>query len=109
MEDIEIGKKRKSCRYFKMKTLDAHKTESIDQVIEDYIDKESVVFSGRANTYLNISNYVDTHMSEKSTKEAAAALKWVHIAISNAKRNLLGVYHKIKDLRLGGENIVFGY
>ncbi|MDG1915020.1 MAG: transposase, partial [Crocinitomix sp.] len=23
-------------------------------------------------------------------------LKWVHIAISNAKRNFLGVYHKIK-------------
>jgi hypothetical protein len=35
---------------------------------------------------------VDTHMSEKSTKETTATtLKWVHIAISNAKRNLLGV------------------
>ena len=55
------------------------------------------MFSDRANTYLNISDYVDTHMSEKSTKETTATtLKWVHIAISNAKRNLLGVYHKIK-------------
>ena len=36
-------------------------------------------------------------MSEKSTKETTAnTLKWVHIAISNSKRNLLGVYHKIK-------------
>ena len=97
LEDIETGKKSKSCRYFKMKALDTHKTDSIDQVIEDNIDKESVVFSDRANTYLNISNYVDTHMSEKSTKETTATtLKWVHIAISNAKRNLLGVYHKIK-------------
>jgi hypothetical protein len=70
------------------------------------------VFSDRANTYLNISDYVDNHMSEKSTKETTAivtALKWVRIAISNAKRNLLGVYHKIKDLRLRGDNIVFGY
>jgi hypothetical protein len=110
LEDIETGKKSKSCRYFKMKALDTHKTDSIDQVIEDNVDKESVVFSDRANTYLNISDYVDTHMSEKSTKETTATtLKWVHIAISNAKRNLLGVYHKIKDLRLRGENIVFGY
>jgi transposase-like protein len=97
LEDIETGKKSRSCRYFKMKALDTHKTDSIDQVIEENVDKESVVFSDRANTYLNISNYVDTHMSEKSTKETTATtLKWVHIAISNAKRNLLGVYHKIK-------------
>lgn len=97
LEDIETGKKSKSCRYFKMKALDTHKTDSIDQVIEENVDKESVVFSDRANTYLNISDYVDTHMSEKSTKETTATtLKWVHIAISNAKRNLLGVYHKIK-------------
>ena len=97
LENIETGKKSKSCRYFKMKDLDTHKTDSINQVIQENIDKESVVFSDRANTYLNISDYVDTHMSEKSTKETTATtLKWVHIAISNAKRNLLGVYHKIK-------------
>jgi hypothetical protein len=34
---------------------------------------------------------------EKSSKETTnTTLKWVHIAISNAKRNLLGVYHKVK-------------
>lgn len=38
---------------------------------------------------------------EKSTPEVTKeTLKWVHIAISNAKRNFLGVYHKIK-----GENL----
>lgn len=80
-----------------MKALDTHKTDSINQVIQENIDKESVVFSDRANTYLNISDYVDTHMSEKSTKETTATtLKWIHIAVSNSKRNLLGVYHKIK-------------
>ncbi len=30
---------------------------------------------------------------EKSTK---TTLKWVHIIIANAKRTLLGIYHKIK-------------
>jgi hypothetical protein len=47
-------------------------------------------------------------MSEKPTKETTT-LKRVRITISNAKKNLLGVYHKIKDLRLRGENVVFGY
>ncbi len=46
---------------------------------------------------MNIADYVDIHISEKpnerTTKET---LKWVHIAISNAKRNFVGTYHKIK-------------
>jgi hypothetical protein len=34
-------------------------------------------------------------VSEKSTKETTReTLKWVHIAISNAKRNSLGNHHK---------------
>jgi len=35
---------------------------------------------------------------EKSSKETTEeTLKWVHIAISNAKRNLLENYHKNKE------------
>ena len=36
-------------------------------------------------------------MTAKSNKEVTEdTLKWVHIFISNAKRNLLGNYHKVK-------------
>jgi hypothetical protein len=36
------------------------------------------------------------HVTEKSTKESTETkLRWVHIFISNAKRNLLSNYHKI--------------
>ncbi len=36
-------------------------------------------------------------MTEKSNKRTTeTTLKWVNIAISNAKRTLLGVFHKIK-------------
>ncbi len=36
-------------------------------------------------------------ITEKSNKETTqTTLKWVHIAISNAKRTLLGIFHKIK-------------
>ena len=42
------------------------------------------------------------HYTEKSDKQTnkqttIETLKWVHITISNAKRNLLGNYHKIKE------------
>jgi hypothetical protein len=40
----------------------------------------------------------DTHISFKSDKiTTKTLLKWVHVAMSNAKRNLLGVYHMISN------------
>ena len=97
LESLETGKHSKHCGYFKMKILDGHKTNEINNVVSDNFDEKSIVFTDKANTYLNISEYVDMHFTEKSTKETTCVtLKWVHIAISNAKRNLLGMYHKIK-------------
>lgn len=97
LEDIETGKKSSSCRYYKMKALTSHKSLSIKKIVSENIEETSIVFSDKANTYLDIEDYVEMHVSEVSTKELTkTTLKWVHIAISNAKRNFLGVYHKIK-------------
>ena len=65
------------------------------------IAKDSVLFTDKSSSYLNLSDYVEMHISDKSTKETTnGMLRWVHIAISNAKRNLLGIYHSVKDLYL---------
>ncbi len=46
---------------------------------------------------MNIANNVEIHITEKSTEQTTKeTLKWVHIAISNAKRNFVGTYYKIK-------------
>ena len=46
---------------------------------------------------MDISDFVELHIMEKKFKRNyQETLKWVHIAISNAKKNLLGNYHKIK-------------
>lgn len=38
------------------------------------------------------------HVTEKSSRHTTkTTLKWVHIAISNAKRTFLGVYHKMSS------------
>jgi hypothetical protein len=40
---------------------------------------------------------VEIHITEKSNEQTTKeTLKWVHIAISNAKRSFAGNYHKIK-------------
>lgn len=83
--------------YFKMKVLTSHFKEEINQVVKENFDQASIVFSDKSTSYVNISNFVEAHITQKSDKSTTKeTLKWVHIAISNAKRTLLGLYHKIK-------------
>jgi hypothetical protein len=97
LEDIETGETSRQCRYFKMKVLKNHNSDEVDRVVKENIDEKSIVFSDKSKSYLNISKYVDVHVSEISNKKTTVKnLPWVHIAISNAKRTLLGIYHKTK-------------
>lgn len=97
LEDIETSKKNNQCRYFKAKVMSDHSAEDIDQTLKNAISKEkSIVFSDKSTSYINIADYVDIHMTEKSSEETTKeTLKWVHIAIGNAKRDLQK-FHKIK-------------
>lgn len=96
LEDIETGKKTKQCGYFKAKVLTDHKANGINTMITESIDEKSIVFTDKSTSYIDIADFVELHIEEKSDKHTTkTSLKWVHIAISNAKRNL-GNYHKIK-------------
>ena len=98
VEDIDTGKVDRQCRYFKAKVLQDHKMESTDRTLQQAIENdESIVFTDQSTSYVNIADYVDIHINEKSNEQTTKeTLKWVHIAISNAKRNFVGTYHKIK-------------
>lgn len=98
LEDIDTGKVERQCRYFKAKVLDDHKADGTDDVLKGNIDDdEIIVFSDKSTSYVNIADYVEIHITEKSDKQTTKqTLKWVHIAISNAKRTFTGNYHKIK-------------
>ncbi len=97
LEEIDSGKKSNHCRYFKMKVLESYEKEQINQIIEDNIAEKTIVFSDKSTSYVDIAKFVEVHVTEKSSKETTTkTLPWVHIAISNAKRTLLGIYHKIK-------------
>ena len=97
LEDLGTGKKSKQCRYFKMKVLEGQSAEEVNGFIGENISGASIVFSDKSTSYFDIAEYVEVHITEKSTKETTkTTLQWVHIAISNAKRTLLGIYHKIK-------------
>ena len=97
LEDIDTGRKEKQVRFFKAKVLDGHGGEEISETIKESLDNQSIVFTDKSTSYVDIADFVELHVMEKSSKETTEeTLKWVHIAISNAKRNLLGNYHKLK-------------
>jgi transposase-like protein len=101
LEDIETGKTSKSCRYFKAKILEDHTDQGINEAIKKSIQESSIVFTDQSTSYVDIASWAEIHISEKSTKQTTKeTLKWVHIFISNAKRNLLRNYHKIKHKNL---------
>ena len=97
LEDINTKKNSRHCRYFKAKVLESHSKDEINNTINNSIHEKSIVFTDKSTSYVDIADYVELHITEKSDKKTTEeTLKWVHITISNAKRNLLGNYPKIK-------------
>ena len=97
LEDVETGKTENQCRYFKAKVLENHKAENTDETVKKAIDGEkSIVFLDKSTSYLNMKDYVDIHITEKSNERTTKeTLRCVHITIGNAKRDLQK-FHKIK-------------
>ena len=97
LEDIETGDKSKHCRYFKAKVLSSHQKEEINDTLQQIMDNECIVFTDQSTSYVDIADFVELHITEKSDENTTKdTLRWVHITISNAKRTFLGNYHKIK-------------
>ena len=71
-----------------MKVLQAKYRDEINKTIIENIYEKSIILSDKAKKYIDLSKYVEAHITENSTKEiTSTTLKWVHIAIANAKRN----------------------
>jgi len=98
LEAPDTGKVARQCRYFKAKVVEDHKAYARDVTIENKIETEqTIVSTDKSTSYINIADYVEIHMSEKSSETTTKeTLECVHIEISNAKRNFVGNYHKIK-------------
>jgi len=98
LEDIATGKMERQCKYFKAKVLEDHKSGGTNNTLKEAIDGEhTIVFTDKSTSYVDIADYVELHITEKSNEQTTKeTLKWVHIAISNAKKDFVGNYHKIK-------------
>lgn len=97
VENPGKGKKPRRVGYLKMKVIEDLRSETINKVVNNSLSKESEVDSDASTSYVDLKGFVKHHQGKVISKEKVGEeLPWVHIAISNAKRQLLNSYHKIK-------------
>lgn len=91
------GMKPRRVGYIKMKVVEDLKKDTITPLVESLVYKDSILDTDGSNSYVDLAGFVQAHNSEVIPKEKIGEkLPWVHIAISNAKRQLLNSYHNIK-------------
>ncbi len=101
LEDPQTDKKSSQCRFFKMKVLPGHTAKDVNDVVAKGLNEKTIVFSDKAKNFVDIADFVEAHVTEYSDEHTInTSLKWVHIAISNAKRMFLGIYHWFHGSRL---------
>jgi Zn ribbon nucleic-acid-binding protein len=95
--DITKGVKCRKVGHIKMLVIDDLKSETIDKKVIENIDKQSVIDTDNSTSYANFKTLVSEHRPKViSKKDVGKLLPWVHIAISNAKRMFLDIFHDIK-------------
>lgn len=83
--------------HIKMFTIDNLKAETMDPLVLDNIDKESTLDTDHSTSYTNFDKLVKDHRPKVIPKDQVGKLlPWVHIAISNAKRLFLDIFHDLK-------------
>ena len=56
-----------------MKVLATAKSEAINETVKNPYQKKSIVLSDKATTYVDISKYVETHLTEKYGKHTTTS------------------------------------
>ncbi len=97
VESPKKGQKPKRVGYLKMKVIEDLKSETINELVKNLASSATQVDTDDSTSYVSLKKYIPLHNSQVIPKEKVGEiLPWVHIAISNAKRQLLNSYHNIK-------------
>jgi len=83
--------------HIKMMVINDLKAETITSLVKDNVSEESIIDSDDSTSYVKLKDIVKEHRPKVIPKdEIGKTLPWVHLAISNAKRMLLDIFHDIK-------------
>lgn len=86
----------RSVKHIKMQVIPNLRAETIDEVVMDSMEHESHVITDGSTSYAHFPEMVEEHHAQViPPREVGRVLPWVHIVISNAKRQLLDVFHSV--------------
>lgn len=90
------GANRKAAGRLRMTHLPNLAGVTYSKLAQRWLNPNAVVRSDADPAYTSIEPHVQAHLPQKSApKNASQAHPWVHIAISNAKRLHLEIYHHL--------------
>jgi DNA-directed RNA polymerase subunit RPC12/RpoP len=97
VENPKNGNKPRRVGYLKMKLIEDMKKETIDEQVRQLASMATEIDSDNSTSYVDLKDFVPKHNAEVIPKEKLGeVLPWVHIAISNSKRQILNTYHNVK-------------
>ena len=94
------GKSRK-VGHIKMLVMEDLKSDTVTPLVEKNVSSDARIDSDDSTSYNKLAEVVEEHKPQVVSKEEInKVLPWVHLAISNAKRMLLDMYHHMSPLYL---------
>ena len=101
VESIPLEKNGKEEMYMgkaKLVLNPSEESENIDSIALQNIASDSILFSDKSSSYVNLKNYFEENIQTISEElKSKIDLKWINVTISNLKRFLLGIYHVVKE------------
>lgn len=92
------GRPAYSCRYFKMEAMPDLTSNTVVNIAQESLDPGCRVKTEKFSSYSKLNRVVKKHTAKTiKPKDAGKELPWVHITISNAKRNFLNNFHHIDN------------
>lgn len=89
--------KDRKLRFIKIKVINSYKKDITKTVTNEMISKNSKILTDGSNSFNDLRVDYDHFPSVFPKKEVSKKLPWVHTSISNAKRLLLDVHHRIDE------------
>ena len=78
-------------------TVSDLKKETINNAVRELAADSVCIDTDHSTSYVDLKDFVPGHNPQVIPKEKVGeVLPWVHIAISNAKRQLINTFHDIK-------------
>jgi len=97
VESPKKGGKPRRVGYLKMKVISDLQSETINEQVQVLADNVIEIDTDDSTSYVDLKGFVPKHNAQVIPKEKVGeVLPWVHIAISNAKRQILNTFHDVK-------------